>query len=296
MHEKILINIASYRERELENTVRSLYENATHKDRLLFSIVSQDYEHPDLSFIPKLNLRYIKILPEDGFGAAWARSIAFSMFSSFDYYFQTDGHVMASPEWDQKIIRAYEKASDRYKKDVVLTAYPASYALDESGERRIIVSEHCAPDVKDVQFRDWPNRTKLDHLSQVFYLQAACVFSSRKHVEDVPMDPEVDFFVEEPLWSIRTHAKGYVMVHFEKPIFYHFYATDRIKIQSNIKPWNDGHPLVDHYNDFTRGNKVAAGEVTGIYGLSKFDVQSFCNKTGYVIPEHPTVKSIIGML
>ena len=58
---KILISIVSYREKELLNTVKSFYYDAANKEDLLFSIVSQDDEHPDLSFIAPECLNYHQI-------------------------------------------------------------------------------------------------------------------------------------------------------------------------------------------------------------------------------------------
>lgn len=283
MNEKILISIVSYKEIELENTVHSLYLHAKYRDRLLFSVVSQAENHPDLSLIPPSQLRYTMFFPEESWGVSWARSIAQSHFSDYEYYLQLDAHMFSEPDWDVKIINTFNEAKRKHK-NPVLTAYPARYRLEASGERYIYPGQrHASPVVSGSRFRVWPDHKFFDEFTEVFYLQGACLFATRQFVEEVPIDPEVDFFAEEPTLSIRAFAKGYQVVNFLTPMFYHLYVPERNLIGSNIKPWNDGNPNVDHLNNTARGNAVMQGKVSGIYGLTKKQIDEFVRKTGYII-------------
>lgn len=286
MNETILISIVSYKEIELEHTVKSLYESATHKNRLLFSVVSQADWHPRLKAIPTNQLRYIKVSPEASWGVSWARSLSQASFSQYDYYLQVDAHMFSVDGWDVDIINKHKEAAIKYP-NPVLTAYPARYKLekvDDNFVREVYPGpRHAASYIKGVRFRTWPTHLFAEDLTEVFYIQGACFFAARSFVEDVPIDPEVDFFAEEPVLSIRAFSKGYSVVSFLNPIFYHLYVPERNAINSNIKPWNDGNPNVDYLNNPTRGNAVLRGEIDGVYGVSKEQVDAFANATGYIV-------------
>jgi len=285
MHEKILISVVSYREIELEHTVRSFYEDAKYKDRILFSVVSQDYEHPDLSFIPTLNLKYLKVDPKETYGLTWARSIAIAMFSDYDYFLQIDAHMFSVKNWDVDIIEVYKKAKEKFNSPVVLSAYPAMYKRYSNGDRKkgpVLSMSHAV--LNGAYFRNWPEHKEAEDLTEHHYIQGACVFSKKEFLLEVPQDPELDFFCDEVCLSIRAFYHRYPIVFFNNPVFFHFYSQDRVAIQSNIKPWNDGHPKLNRLNDTSRGNKFIRGELQGFYGVPKKTINEFCKLTGYIIP------------
>ena len=283
MNEKILISIVSYKESELKNTVQSFYDNAEHKDRLLFSIVSQDYEHPELDFIKNNNLRYIKVSPELSYGVCWARAIASSSFSNYDYYLQIDAHTMSEKKWDVLMINKFKEAEKIYNKPV-LSCYPAMYTINDSNDRSLgPVLKNLIPIIQGTKYREWPKHKSAENHTESYYLQGAFIFCKNSFIQEVPYDPQVDFFAEEIILSIRAFGKGYSIVFFNDPLFYHFYAQDRIKSGHEKKPLNDNNPLVDIIYDKTRADSIIKGEVFDIYGLNKTTVEKFCKVTGYEV-------------
>jgi hypothetical protein len=93
MDEVIFLSIASYRDPDLINTVKSAYENAKNKESLFFSVFSQaeNEEHPDLSFIPESQIRYSKTHWSESKGACWARSRSTNNLKE-KYFLQIDSH------------------------------------------------------------------------------------------------------------------------------------------------------------------------------------------------------------
>jgi hypothetical protein len=59
----IFISIASYRDPELERTIRSAIDNAVNPHELYFGVFLQEVEkfEPDLSWVPNLTLNKIEI-------------------------------------------------------------------------------------------------------------------------------------------------------------------------------------------------------------------------------------------
>ena len=67
----IFVSIASYRDTELIPTIKSLLSNADNPDQIHLGVVSQDMEHPDLSFVE--NISYTKMYFKYSRGVGYAR-------------------------------------------------------------------------------------------------------------------------------------------------------------------------------------------------------------------------------
>ncbi|MEI7674951.1 MAG: GlcNAc-transferase family protein, partial [bacterium] len=141
----IFISIASYRDPDLINTVKSAYDRAFFKNRLFFSIVSQadESEHPDLSFIPEKQIRYIKFDWRESLGACWAREIS-SRDISQNYFFQIDSHSRFIANWDKVVTENYNKSIKYWKQDIVYTMHPHGFSRDhDTGEEKFYsVGDH----------------------------------------------------------------------------------------------------------------------------------------------------------
>jgi hypothetical protein len=286
---KILISIVSYREKELLNTVKSFYYDAANKEDLLFSIVSQDDEHPDLSFIDPKCLNYHQIHWTDTFGVGWARHVAQKAFSDFDYYLQLDSHMFSEKNWDIKLLNSFDKAKLVCEKPV-LTCYPAEYVI-ENGVRSIgKVPYNGCSDVTNLNWSMsvWPvQRSWYSDVDINNYINAAVVFSTKEFVDKVPYDPDLTFFHEEVALTIRSEAAGFTPVCILKPIFYHFYGQDRLKANRQYNPVfgsDEGrHKNLTSIKNTEYSNRVLRGETTGVYAISKDDIENFCKKHNFTI-------------
>lgn len=286
---KILISIVSYREKELLNTIKSFYEDASDKDSLLFAIVSQDDEHPDLSFIDPKRLHYTQVHWKDTFGVNWARHIAQKAFTEFDYYLQLDAHMFSEKDWDLKLIDSFNEAKLLCEKPV-LTCYAAMYRVEDN--KRIIgpvISNGCS-DISGLiwSLGTWPNhKSDVNGVAVTNYINAAVVFSTKDFVDEVSYDPNLTFFHEEICLTMRAEAAGFTAVCIVSPIFYHFYAQDRVKANRNYNPILEN-SATDHTNlsaihNLEYSKKVLSGESTGPYSISKDTITNFSTKNKLII-------------
>ena len=136
--DKIFVSLAAYKDPDLINTVRSFYENAEHKERLFFSLVShEDPDHVfDFSFIPKDQMSYQKIDYRLADGACSGRHLANSLLSDkYKFFLHTDSHSRAKNNWDTILIEEYEKCSVKWGEDYIFTKYPHGFTRewDEHG-------------------------------------------------------------------------------------------------------------------------------------------------------------------
>jgi hypothetical protein len=281
----ILISIVSYREHELENTVKEFYNKALNNKRLKFAIVSQSDVHPDLSFIPESQISYFKIHHTETKGVTWARSVASKLFSDFDFYLQIDAHMFPEINWDQKITETYYKAVSRFGKKVLLTAIPAAYTLDASSNTRQVIEPGCHAygDVRGATFGNWPTNNVLKkNLMEINYIQGACLFSTKELINEMPIDPDIYYFAEEITYSIRCFDKRYKIIAFDSPIFYHLFAVERIAAGVHRSPFTD--QLDYKIFDKARAKDFFRGKLDKPFGVSKQSVIQYCSSTGYIYP------------
>lgn len=291
MGKTILIGLASYREAELLFTVKSFWESAAHPENLKFAIVSQDEDdkHPDLSFIPNDQLRYLKVNYKEVYGLTWARSITQHMFSSYDYYFQIDGHMFPkNKNWDIHLIEQHNKAVELHGEKVILSAYPPGYGFVDGERFAHPGGENTIADINGAIYRKtWANAKRIDvDLEQCYFIAGAYLFGTQQFIKDVPIDPEIDFFVDEIVWSLRTHARGYKIAALKEPIFYHCYAQERVAAGISHNIYGDGWKYMDTAESHDKADRFMRGEVHGRYGVTPEEIEAFCKETGY-FTSHP---------
>ena len=220
----VFISIASYRDPDVVNTVRSCYDNAISKDNLFFSVFSQaeDGEHPDLSFIPENQLRLTKAHWSESLGACWARDIATKDINR-KYFLQIDSHSRFVLGWDQQIIGNYERAEAFWGPRVMLTNYPDPFEIDWSTEPPTdnLIGYPQLKSLKAVWHQqsrmiqaqpDWPAVIDTVNGDEHFFFSANSVFCNSDLMREVPYDKELYFTGEEPSMALRAYTRGIRLV------------------------------------------------------------------------------------
>ena len=95
----IFVSLASYRDPELLQTVKSAYDNADKPDEIVFGIYSQvaEGEHPDLSAYPT---REVVVPYTEAKGAGYARAEVQKLYQDEEWFLQVDAHTLFEPHWD----------------------------------------------------------------------------------------------------------------------------------------------------------------------------------------------------
>lgn len=242
----IFISVASYRDPELESTLRDLIEKAEKPDRLHIGVVYQgtDRERPDLSFLPKYSL--ISIHPRDARGVGFARSKAMSLYQGETYFLQIDSHMRFVPNWDRLAIKHLQLAQSLTKNRVILSSFPAPYSLEgkqtvlhtkqvgdwavHPTKQKVMLRKSNEWGAERVEFED-SERSKPEQSNTIL---AGFVFTYGDIVNEVPYDPEISFFGEEVCFAARAWTRGWDIYSPSIILAYHFYHRGGFK-----KVWND---------------------------------------------------------
>ena len=279
----IFISIASYRDPELERTIRSAIDNAANPDDLYFGVVLQELPkfEPDLSWVPRLNL--MKIHAKFARGAGFARAKAMELYNGEDYYLQIDSHTMFEKNWDILCIKELEKAQEISKnKKIILSYFPPPYHIEPNKTIHLIKNSKTQPPyptkqkpkltkrnewtAERIEFSD--KQKKYPELSTT--VLAGFVFTTGNIVEEVPYDPDISFFGEEICFAVRAWTRGWDIYSPSVTILYHFYTREgysKIWKDKNIRKmsWKEIEDISK-----VRQKNVLCGIEQGIYGLGDY--------------------------
>jgi hypothetical protein len=276
---RIFISIASYRDPELQWTIKSAIENANNPDNLYFGVVHQgvDSELFDIQEIKNLSLT--KMHPKEARGAGYARAKAMELYSGQEYFLQVDSHTRFVPGWDLTCIDQLNRAKNiSGNSKIILSYFPAPFEPERNGGMFLIKN--------NTKIKPYPTRQKLSlnkrkqwtaerfefedrlkenpELSQT--VLGGFMFSDGSIVEEVPYDPEISFFGEEICFAMRSWTRGWDIYSPSKNIVYHFYSRggySKIWKDRNLRgiSWKELEDI-----SYAKQKRILCGEEEGIFG------------------------------
>ena len=265
---KIFVQIASYRDPQLEPTIKSMLENADKPENLVFSICRQ--YHPEDGF-DKLDeyrkdkrFKIIDVIYTESKGACWARNLLQQQYKGEGYTLQIDSHHRFSPHWDTELIKMIKDLQkDGYPKPL-LTGYIPSFDPDNDPGSRVqepwrMVFDRFIPEgavfFLPETIPNWQSLTR--PVTARFYSAHFC-FTLGEFSEEVQHDPLFYFHGEEISIAARAYTHGYDLFHPHKPIVWHEYTR-----KGRTKQWDDDSAWGEKNNVAHKRNRVLFGIVTG---------------------------------
>lgn len=238
--EKIFVSIASFRDTDVINTIKSLIEGAFDSERVIIGLHLQDTE----DFYKKIlsynfkNLR-IKFTPiEQTKGVHWARNkIKEELFQNEDYFLQLDSHSRLKKNWDNILINQY-KSFDLDK--IILSTYPNHFDKPEKEDEYVNVPERelfpfNAP-LKVVGFTNpnhpEDNRLEVKNINSLkdydmvdaYWVSAGFFFTSGAWVKEVTYSDYIIYKGEEDLLTLLSYLKGWNLKITSEATVWHNYS------------------------------------------------------------------------
>lgn len=210
----IFVSIASYRDPEILETVRSLVTQADQPHKLVVCVNVQDtpknvraYRRA-LSRLP-VKLNYLGMSHKKAMGPVWARYLIQREWRGEEFYLQIDSHMRFVPKWDT-LLKTYLP----HKTKACISLYVPRYSLDTGRtEARVKgAMEIAGVDPTDgfLRFR-CSSYTSHDTLTPSHGWAGCFSFSSSNIILDAPYDPYLPylFFGEETDIYVRLLARGW---------------------------------------------------------------------------------------
>jgi hypothetical protein len=295
---KILVSMVAYRERYLKESVQSCYSQAKNPENLIFSIISEQEDpslHADLDFIPKNQIYYAKYDLSTYRGVLWSRvkTIELASKADYDYILYTGGHNRFVDSWDEKSINLNSELKSVAEKPIITIAGP-TYIPTPSGEiehtnekngYRPAINKDYIPGHGFPEQIDVPDNTPW---AEDKYLQFSWVFADKRFVEEVPLDPDMNYHGEEIYTTIHAWAKGWRFFSTSEIFYYHDtekkYEDEPLPRMTTHRPWGDMNKdafWAQSDRSMLKLNRLLSGTLTGDYGnIPKEVVLNYCEFSG----------------
>jgi hypothetical protein len=220
MNQKIFLQISSWRDPFIVNTVRSAYENAYHPEQIIFGCVFQGYEE-DMWMIDGLldisnNIKLTYINAEDApISITKIRGdIGTAAMTDEEYYMQVDSHTQFKKDWDVYLKAELKIANDHFGKSVITSQVGDFYdwGIPFFGLKKVSIPNEemfkniSAPVVGKVVYMN-----NKEQINQSF-ICANCIFAYSDYIREIPQPDNVVFQYEQPMLAIRSFTGGYNIV------------------------------------------------------------------------------------
>lgn len=240
----IFVQIASYRDPELKNTIRDLLDNADNPQNLHIGIVWQHSPYEDFDNIseystdPRFEITDMDY--RDAKGPCYARYLLNKMYKGEKYTLQLDSHHRFIQGWDTTLINMVESLRSPECKKPLLSAYlpsfdPANDPASRTGAPWIMEFDRFAPE-GPVHFlpRTIDNWKELTSPMPSRFISGHFIFTDGKFCKEVEYDPTYYFHGEEINLSVRAYMAGYDLFAPHIPVIWHEYIRNDKK-----KHWDD---------------------------------------------------------
>ena len=226
----VFVSIASYRDPDCQNTVKDLFDKASHPERVHIGICWQFVPGEDddcfgLVTRPE-QVRSINVHASESRGACWARHRVQELWQGEDYYFQIDSHMRFVQGWDEILITMLALCPAAKP---VLSSYPLAFTPpDEFTPEGLVVitvngfeeNDHFVPGSSLISLNDAP-AVPVENP----FIGAGLLFAAGAIVRDVPYDPHLYFWGEEITLGVRLWTSGWDIFSPNKAIAWHDYGN-----------------------------------------------------------------------
>lgn len=237
----IFVQIASYRDPELINTIEDLLYNAKDPENLTICICNQ---YDDINVLNKYrnDSRFIIIdVPYiESKGACWARHLIQQKYNKQDYTLQLDSHHRFVKHWDEELINMFKLVEQQGCSKPLLTSYIPSYNPENDPIERITIPWKMNFDRFIPEGAVFFLPAAIENYKELkapiparFYSAHFC-FTTGQFCLEVPHDPEYYFHGEEISIAARAFTWGYDLFHPHKVVAWHEYTR-----KNRTKHWDD---------------------------------------------------------
>jgi len=277
--DKIFIQIASYRDPQLNPTIKSCIDNAKHPENLVFGICNQYHPQDEFNIDEYKNderFRITDVLYSEAEGVCAARHAVQQLYGGEEYTLQIDSHMRFAHNWDVEFIGMIKQLQDKGIKKPLLTGYVSSFNPDNDPNERIVDPWEMAFDrytPEGVVFflpqtiQGWTTLT--EPVPSRFYSAHFC-FTLGVFATEVQHDPNYYFHGEEISIAARAYTHGYDLFHPHKTLIWHEYTRkNRTKHWDDAPDWGKRNESCHLRNRklFSMDGEVYNPEEFGIYGF-----------------------------
>jgi len=241
---KIFVQIASYRDPELEKTVKDMIDNAKKPNNLRIGICRQYHPEDGFDTLDEYRkdkrFRILDVLYSESKGVCWARNQVQQLYGGEEYTLQIDSHMRFEKNWDDTLIKMVKQLQKKGFPKPLLTGYVSSFNPENDPEERVrepwrMVFDRFIPEGAVFFLPETiPGWEKLKEPVTARFYSAHFAFTVGQFSTEVQHDPEFYFHGEEISIAARAYTHGYDLFHPHKVVIWHEYTR-----KGRTKQWDD---------------------------------------------------------
>ena len=237
----ILVEIASFCDKELLNTVKSALVQAEYPDRIHFAICFQDDDLTDYYELKKIkNCKIIHLNKNEAKGSVYARYLCQDLIGDEKYIYQIDAHMRFVKNWDTKIINQLLSLHDD---KAILSGYPPAITpemlaaplddkiFDNPSYGTVMYAKNFKTDVENSYFISCASKLIRSNHPLAYkrnaFISAGNFFTFSKAHKEVRYDKNMYFYGDELPMSIRLYTYGWNVYNPGESFIYHLYKTSK---------------------------------------------------------------------
>lgn len=277
--DKIYVQIASYRDPDVEETINDLLKQAKKPENLIVGVCDQyGPENKHLPIYDKENFRVMRLPFYSSEGLGWARHMIQKMyFDDAEYTMQLDSHMRFVPEWDTKLIKMMkESGSEKPIISHYCPAFSAETLVDDKYFRKqeALLKMYCLRFNKTgtVSFR--ANHVGKENTTgkpiPSMLVSGHFYFTLGKHIREYKYDPNLYFAGDEISLATRSWTRGWDIFNPSENVVFHNFSREK-----RVCHWADqkvGYGSL-HEESLKRLRQMLHGEENGLdiskYGLGE---------------------------
>ncbi|AYV81492.1 MAG: hypothetical protein Harvfovirus37_6 [Harvfovirus sp.] len=239
---KIYVQIASYRDNQLVETIKDCIKNSGKPENLVFGIAWQHAREDTWDTLDEFKddprFRIIDIDYRDSRGVCWARNKVQQCYDMEEYTLMLDSHHRFVSGWDLELVAMMKDLRDGGREKPLLTAYLPSYdPLNDPLGRVLrpwkINFDRFTPEGVLLFFPEIIEESFSAPIPSRFISAHFC-FTLGIFCKEVEYDPNYYFHGEEISITVRAFTAGYDLFTLHKLIAWHEYTRAHRK-----KHWDD---------------------------------------------------------
>jgi hypothetical protein len=238
----IFVQIASFRDPQLNPTLEDLISKAKYPKKLRIGICNQYNENDEFNldhYRKDKRFRIIDVKDIDSPGVCWARNQVQQLYSGETYTLQIDSHMRFEQDWDETLINMLKDLQSKGYPKPLLTGYVSSFDPDNDPQGRVtepwrMVFDRFIPEGAVFFLPEViPNWRELSGPIPARFYSAHFCFTLGEFSNEVQHDPEYYFHGEEISVGVRAFTHGYDLFHPHRVIIWHEYTR-----KGRTKQWD----------------------------------------------------------
>ena len=276
---KIFVQIAAYRDPQLEPTIKNMLENAKRPKNLRVGICRQYNPDDQFDLLEEYRkdkrFRILDVLYSDSRGVCWARNQVQQLYEGEEYTLQIDSHMRFEKDWDDTLIKMVKQLQKKGFEKPLLTGYVSSFDPDNDPAGRVqepwrMAFDRFIPEGAVFFLPETiPGWQQMKEPVTARFYSAHFAFTLGQFSEEVQHDPEFYFHGEEISIAVRAYTHGYDLFHPHKVVIWHEYTR-----KGRTKQWDDD-------KDWVNKNNLSHQKNRQLFGMDGEEVTMDFSKYGF---------------